>query len=157
MSAETGALATTPRPLGKPGGPGLFHDKSLSLPPYIQNVAHSLMTKRGMDKSRAISTALGVAKNWASGRGNVQPEVRAAATAALAQWDAAKAKARATPNKGEVTLSQPMTLLRTILDGSSAVELTRPAEDTAQRSKRLSTSITAMTSPGGRLRRCASQ
>jgi hypothetical protein len=66
----------------------------------VQNIAHSLMTKRGMDKSRAIATALGTIKNWASGRGNVRPEVRAAASAALADWEASKARAHATPNKG---------------------------------------------------------
>jgi hypothetical protein len=105
MSAETGALAATPHPLGKPGGPGLFRDKSLSLPPYIQNIAHSLKEKRGLDTSKAIQMAIGVCQNWASGRGNVKPEVRAAATAAIAAWEAAKAKAHATPNKG-VQLSQ---------------------------------------------------
>jgi hypothetical protein len=133
MSAETGALATTPHPLGKPNGPGLFHDKSLSLPPYIENIAHSLMTKRGMDKSKAIQTAIGVCQRWAAGGGDVKPEVHAAAQAAVAAWEAAKAKARATPNKGDVKLSQPMTLLRSILDGSSAVELAQiAAEPTGQ-------------------------
>jgi hypothetical protein len=126
MSAETAALAVTPHPLGKPGGPGLFGDKALSLPPYVQNIAHSLMEKRGMDKSKAIQVALGTVKNWASGQGAVRPEVRAAATTALAQWEAAKAKAHATPNK--VSLSQPMTLLRAVLDGTSAIDLAVPAD-----------------------------
>lgn len=126
MSAETAALATTPHPLGKPGGPGLFRDKSLSLPPYIQNLAHSFIEKRGMEKSKAIQMAIGVTKNWASGKGKVHPEVRAAATSAVAEWEAAKAKARATPNKGDVKLSQPMTFLRSVLDGSTAVELSQP-------------------------------
>ncbi|MDB4897203.1 MAG: hypothetical protein JWN15_3465 [Firmicutes bacterium] len=123
MSAETAALATTPHPLGKPGGPGLFRDKSLSLPPYIQNLAHSFIEKRGMEKSKAVQMAIGVTKNWASGKGKVHPEVRAAATSAVAEWEAAKMKARATPNKGDVKLSQPMTFLRSVLDGSTAVEL----------------------------------
>lgn len=136
MSAETGVLATTPHPLGKPGGPGLFGDKSLSLPPYIQNIAHSLMEKRGLDKSKAIQMAIGVTQNWASGRGNVSPEVKAAATAAVSAWEAAKAKARATPNKGEVTLSQPMTLIRSVLDGSTAVELAQPAPLPAKTSQK---------------------
>lgn len=104
MSAETAALAATPHPLGRPGGPGLFHDRSLSLPPYIQNIAHSLMTKRGLDKSRAIQMAIGVAQRWAAGGGKVHPEVRVAAQEAIAAWEAAKAKARATPNK-DVKLS----------------------------------------------------
>jgi hypothetical protein len=64
------------------------------------------MEKRGLDKSKAIQVAIGVVQNWATGRGDVKPEVRAAAAAAVAQWEAAKAKAKATPNKGEVKLSQ---------------------------------------------------
>jgi hypothetical protein len=87
------------------------------------------MEKRGMDRSRAIATAIGVMKNWASGQGKVHPEVRAAAGAALAEWEAAKMKAHATPNKGAVSLSQPMTLLRSILDGSTAVELAQTATE----------------------------
>lgn len=134
MSAETAALAVTPHPLGKPGGPGLFGDRSLSLPPYVQNIAHSLMTERGMDKSKAIQVALGTVKNWAAGQGNVRPEVRAAATAAVAAWESAKAKAHATPNKGsDVTLSQPMELLRGILDGSSVVDLAVAPEPLPQK------------------------
>lgn len=135
MSAETAALASTPHPLGKPGGPGLFGDRSLSLPPYVQNIAHSLMTKRGMDRSKAIQVALGTVKNWASGQGDVRPEVRAAATAAVAAWEAAKAKAHATPNKGtdDVTLSQPMTVLRAVLDGSSVVNLAIAPEPLPQK------------------------
>jgi hypothetical protein len=121
--------------LGKPGGPGLFGDRSLNLPPYVQNIAHSLMTKRGMDRSKAIQVALGTVKNWASGQGDVRPEVRAAATAAVAAWEAAKAKAHATPNKGnnDVTLSQPMTVLRAVLDGSSVVDLAIAPEPLPQK------------------------
>lgn len=101
MSAKTPVLATKRRPLGKPGGPGLFHDKRLELPPYVQNIAHSLMRKRGLSKSRAIQLALGAVERWKNGGGDVSPEVRAAAAKAWAQWEAAKAKARATPNKSE--------------------------------------------------------
>lgn len=99
MSEKTPVLATKSRPLGKPGGPGLFHDKNLSLPPYVENIAHSLMAKRGLPKSRAIQLALGAVERWKNGGDNVSPEVRAAAAKAWAQWEAAKAKAKATPNK----------------------------------------------------------
>jgi hypothetical protein len=61
------------------------------LPAYIQNVAKGIM-KRGKTESQAIQMAIGVIKNWASGRGKVSPEVRAAAAKALAQWEALKAK-----------------------------------------------------------------
>lgn len=103
MSDKTAALAVTPHPLGKPGGPGLFHDRGLHLPAYVQNIAADLMQKRGMAKSKAIQVAIGVCQKWASGRGNVHPEVRAAARGAIAEWEAAKAKARATPNKTELS------------------------------------------------------
>lgn len=61
------------------------------LPAYIQNVAKGIL-KRGKTESQAIQMAIGVIKNWASGRGKVSPEVRAAAAKALAQWEALKAK-----------------------------------------------------------------
>ncbi len=105
MSADTARLASQHHKLGKPGGPGLFHDKSLQLPAYIQNVAKALM-RNGKSKSQAIQIAIGTVKNWAEGKGNVSPEVRAAAAKAVAEWEAAKAKARATPNKG-ANLSNP--------------------------------------------------
>lgn len=114
MSEKTPALATTPHPLGRPGGPGLFHDKALQLPPYIQNIAHALMRERGMTKSRAIQIALGKVEDWKDGKGNVSAEVRAASAAAWAQWLAARATARAKPNKSDhandtdaVELAQP--------------------------------------------------
>ncbi|MGW1676025.1 hypothetical protein [Saccharopolyspora sp. NPDC002376] len=99
MSEKTPMLATKRRPLGKPGGPGLFRDKNLDLPPYVQNIAHSLMRKRGLPKSQAIQMALGAVERWKDGGGDVSPEVRAAAAKAWAQWEASKAKAKATPNK----------------------------------------------------------
>jgi hypothetical protein len=99
LSAKTAMYSVKKSPLGEPGGPGLFHDKSLSLPAYIENIAKSLMKKRGMSKSRAIATAIAVCKRWAAGVGNVSPEVRAAAAKAIAEWNAARAKAKATPNK----------------------------------------------------------
>jgi len=99
-----GELARTPRtaeastvhePLGKPGGPGLFHHKGLQLPAYIQHVAHHLIAS-GHDESRAIEMAVGIVKNWAAGHdghGNrVHPDVQAAAARNIAQWEADKAR-----------------------------------------------------------------
>ena len=99
-----GELARTPRtaeastvhePLGKPGGPGLFHHKGLQLPAYIQHVAHHLIAQ-GHDESRAIEMAVGIVKNWAAGHdghGNrVHPDVQAAAARNIAQWEADKAR-----------------------------------------------------------------
>ena len=89
-SEKTAAYSVTPHPLGKPGGPGLWHHKGLMLPPYIQNVAHGIM-KSGRPKSMAIAAAIGVVKRWARGGGKVSPEVRAAAAKAVAEWEALKA------------------------------------------------------------------
>jgi hypothetical protein len=64
------------------------------LPAYIQNVAKGII-KSGHSESQAIQMAIGVMKNWASGRGKVSPEVRAAAAKALAEWEAKKAASHA--------------------------------------------------------------
>jgi hypothetical protein len=66
-----------------------------SLPEYICEVAKSIHQKRGVTLSRAISIAIGVMKNWSSGRGEVNADTRAKAAKALAQWNALKAKAKA--------------------------------------------------------------
>lgn len=52
---------------------------------YVREVAHALMRKRGIkDKSKAIQMARGIIANWAEGKGNVSPAVRAAAVRATA-------------------------------------------------------------------------
>ncbi|WP_052373128.1 hypothetical protein [Amycolatopsis taiwanensis] len=113
LSVETPALASVHHKLGKPGGPGLFHDKNLQLPAYIQNIAHALI-RQGHDKSRAIQLAIAAVERWARGGDNVHPEVRAAAAKAVAEWEAARARAKAKPNEHAhanisraVELSQP--------------------------------------------------
>ena len=87
-SAETAAVSTVHKPLGTHG---LWGSKSDQLPAYVQNVAHALI-RNGMDESRAIAMAVGSMKRWATGKGNVTPEVQAAAAKALAEWEALKAK-----------------------------------------------------------------
>ena len=96
MSEKTPGYSVTHRKLG-PGD--LWKTEGLQLPAYIQNVARGIMRKRGASKSQAIQLAVGAVKRWARGGGDVGPEVRAAAAKAVAEWEAAKAKARATPNK----------------------------------------------------------
>jgi hypothetical protein len=93
-SAKTAGYAVTPHPFGKPGGPGLWKHKGLMLPSYIQNLAHGIQ-KGGKSESTSIATAIAAVKRWAAGGGDVHPEVRAAAAAALAQWEALKAGAHA--------------------------------------------------------------
>lgn len=95
LSAQTGALASTPRPYGRPGGPGLYGVKGLKHSDYLENIVHALMTKRGMDKGKATAIARGAIRKWMRGGGNVHPEVRAAATAAEAEENAAQARAHA--------------------------------------------------------------
>ena len=93
-TAETPVVSTVHHPFGSPAGPGLWHHKGLQLPAYIQNVAHAF-ARKGLPESEAIARAVGVVRDWASGRapggGHVHPDVQAAAAKAIAEWDALKA------------------------------------------------------------------
>jgi hypothetical protein len=136
MSADTARLSAQHNKLGKPGGPGLFGDPSMQLPAYIQNVAKALM-RNGKSKSQAIQIAIGTVKNWAEGKGNVSPEVRAAAAKAVAEWEAEKAKARATPNKSDLSndVRETPGLLTRILEfatGKKAPKKAAPAKGDKQ-------------------------
>src|SRR5215813_6001669 len=95
-TAGTPVASTVHEPLGKPGGPGLFHVKGLQLPAYVQHVARHLIAQ-GHSESNAVQMAIGIVKNWAAGHdghGNrVHADVQAAAVKAMAQWEAAKAAA----------------------------------------------------------------
>lgn len=64
--------------------------RSGGLPNYVRIVAHGLM-KKGKTESEAIHLAIGILKNWASGKGHVSAKVRAAAAKAIAQWEAMRA------------------------------------------------------------------
>lgn len=64
------------------------------LPSYIKRISDALQRK-GMDESRAIATAVNTVKRWAEGGGDVHADTRAKAAAALAEWEAKKAKAHA--------------------------------------------------------------
>jgi hypothetical protein len=68
------------------------------LPEYICEVARGVM-KSGHTISQSIAIAVGQMKNWAHGKGDVNPDTRAKAAKALAEWTALKTKARAKPNK----------------------------------------------------------
>ena len=70
-------------------------DKVGGLPKYIEEVAESLHRKRGMTISRAIATAISRIKVWARGGGGVDPDTQAKAAKALAEWEAKKARSRA--------------------------------------------------------------
>lgn len=99
LSAKTAGYSATHSPLGRPGGPGLWGHKGWQLPAYVQNVAKGIM-ESGATRSKAIEIAVGKIRDWAQGRGNVSPEVRAASVKAIAEWEALKARA------GSVKLSR---------------------------------------------------
>ncbi len=102
LSGKTGALATVPHPFGKPGGPGLWHQKGMELPPYVQNIAHAILrTGRAKTLGEAIAIAKGATSRWAKGGGDVKPEVRAASAATNADWEAKRARAHAHANAGD--------------------------------------------------------
>lgn len=65
------------------------------LPAYIQHIAKDISEKRGMPLSRAIPIAIGAVKRWARGGGDVNADTRAKAAAAVAEWEALKAKNKA--------------------------------------------------------------
>lgn len=115
-SAKTAGYSVTPHPLGKPDGPGLWHHKGLELPPYIQNVAQGIL-KTTKDKSKAIQIAIGRIEDWASGKGNVSDEVKAAAAAAIAQLHA---KAAAVKSKVMESQGWDEAAFQRAVDGAQA-------------------------------------
>jgi hypothetical protein len=69
-------------------------DQVGGLPKYIEEVADSIHRKRGLSISRSIAIAVSRMKVWASGGGDVDPDTRAKAAKALAEWEAKKARAK---------------------------------------------------------------
>jgi len=78
-----------------PGRKDNWVERAGSLPAYVEKIANSLHTKRGMTISRAIATAISRIKVWALGGDGVDPDTVAKAQKALAQWTALKAKNKA--------------------------------------------------------------
>ena len=87
-SADTARLSTEHHPLGTHG---LWHDRGAQLPAYIQNIAHALR-RDGHSESEAIQLAIAAVRRLASGGDHVKPEVREAASRALAEWEKLKAE-----------------------------------------------------------------
>jgi hypothetical protein len=98
MSAETGRLASTPAPRGKPGGPGLYGVRGNMHSPYMQQIVKALIEKRGMDPGKAYAIAWEAMRKWSKGGGKVHPEVRAAAAGGLGLEKVAEARAHAHAN-----------------------------------------------------------
>lgn len=96
LTPRTAEASTVPEPIGKPNGPGLWHVKGMQLPPYVQHLAHHLIGKYG--ESRGIAMAKGIVAKWKQGINpggrhkdgkvsHVHPDVQAAASKAIAQWE----------------------------------------------------------------------
>lgn len=88
MAISPGGRPADDSPLAKPGYTG-----PRRLVNYVRMIAHALMRK-GVPKGRAIGMARGILRNWAEGKGDVSPKVRAAAAKALAEQEALDKKNR---------------------------------------------------------------
>lgn len=78
-----------------PGDDDNWVERAGKLPAYIERVANSIHTKRGLPISQSIAIAIDKCKEWASGRGEVNADTRAKAAKAVAQWEALKGKNKA--------------------------------------------------------------
>jgi hypothetical protein len=67
-------------------------DKVGGLPRYIRFV-RNMFLRKGLSMGHATAAAVNAIKRWAKGGDNVRPQVQAAAAAALAEWNAKKARA----------------------------------------------------------------
>jgi len=87
-----------------PGKADNWVEKAGGLPPYIERIAKHLHSDKGMTISHAIATAVNTVKRWCQGgtvsktsgpekSQGVTPQTKAKACAAVAQWNAKKAKA----------------------------------------------------------------
>lgn len=93
----------------KPGGPDNWVEAVGGLPSYIERIAKHLHYEQGYSISRAIAAAVNTVKRWAAGgtvaphgdpnHKRVSPATQAKAAKALAEWEAKKARARASRGK----------------------------------------------------------
>ncbi len=74
-----------------PGDNNWIEKKGGNLPPYVRKLARGIM-KSGKSKSQAIAIAISRIKKWAAGGDGVDPDPRAKAAKALAQWERLKNK-----------------------------------------------------------------
>jgi hypothetical protein len=90
LAVSPGGRPADASPIGTAGGRKNWVDQTGGLPRYIRMIAHALIRK-GMTPSHAIATAVNRVRKLAAGSTN--PKVKAAAAAAVAEWEAKKAKA----------------------------------------------------------------
>jgi hypothetical protein len=89
LAVSPGGRPADASPIGTPGGRKNWVDQAGGLPRYIRMIAHALIRK-GMTPQHAIATAVNRVRKLAAGSTN--PKVKAAAMAAVAEWEAKKAK-----------------------------------------------------------------
>jgi hypothetical protein len=92
-AADSLEKASTPDPIGKPGGPGLWHHKGMELPPYVQHIAKALM-KSGHPESEAIAIAVSSMKKWEADP-HADAGTKAASAKGLGDWARDRAQAHA--------------------------------------------------------------
>lgn len=90
-------------------GQGLWKHPSWQLPAYIQHVANDLI-ESGHDESRAVEMAVGIVKDWAAGHDGhghtVSAETQAKATAAIAEWEALKARTKHGASRAQLAAAE---------------------------------------------------
>lgn len=89
--------------LDKKPGKSNWVDHAGGLPSYIERIAKHLHYEQGMSIGHAIAAAVNQVKKWAAGGKNVNPDTRAKAAKAVAEWEAKKAKGKVKKNDEEVS------------------------------------------------------
>lgn len=79
-----------------PGKADNWVERVGGLPSYIDRIARHLHYDQGMTISRAIASAVSQVRRWSRGGGDVKPDTRAKALAAVASWESKKARSKAT-------------------------------------------------------------
>jgi hypothetical protein len=126
-SAKTAGYSVTHAPIGKGGtnwitktAPG----NTGQLPAYIQNVRNGIMKgPPPVDESKATEIAIGRIRDWAEGKGNVKPEVRAAAAKAIAEFEAMKGKNDASKATKSVKEAAEIAAHQQLLSDEHLIEL----------------------------------
>jgi hypothetical protein len=91
MAKDSLIKASTPEPVGpKP----LWHKPGMHLPFYIEHIANDIR-ERGHSEGEAIAIAISAVKKWAAGGKKVDKNTRIASAKAVAEWNADKARAKA--------------------------------------------------------------
>jgi phage head maturation protease len=103
----TGAIRSLAHePIGRPGGPGVWHMKGQQYPAYFQHIRNDLI-ESGHTVSEAHRLAWGILRNFAAGHDGkghpVSAETQAKAVEALAQMKRLQAEAKATRSEPMAT------------------------------------------------------